>query len=237
MKIYQQIYSHSISWIISWIHESYHSTLNFPLKKLRLNNREGSIQATKAVSSDTSLVEAWGNWEGGRTVWMPNGKSLTGSGAPEAYVVPWVEWRYMDLKLMDFAFHQWACRASICGGKRPCWGLATLPTCDPWRKDVMFDHHIILTSFADRIVVIYNCNARNTWMKHHKALLNDCPFGPEDKVNSPWSSKSMPRCRSNERRTLSLLDNWNPKVRQPDAELKLWMVQLIQMIHTSKILE
>lgn len=37
-------------------------------------------------------------------VWMPNGKSLTGSGAPEAYVVPSVE-RYMDLKLMDFAFN------------------------------------------------------------------------------------------------------------------------------------
>eukprot|EP00434_Breviolum_minutum_P017573 symbB.v1.2.015509.t1/scaffold1160.1/size134679/18 len=31
-----------------------------------LNNREGSIQGTKAVSSDTSLVEAWSNWEGRR---------------------------------------------------------------------------------------------------------------------------------------------------------------------------
>ena len=42
-------------WIISF------DAKCFPLKKLRLNNREGSIQGTKAVSSDTSLVEAWGN--------------------------------------------------------------------------------------------------------------------------------------------------------------------------------
>lgn len=128
------------------------------------------------------------------------------------------------------------CRASSCGGKGTCWGLATLLTCDPWHKDVMFDHHTILTSFADRIVVIYNCNARNTWMKHHKTLLkvkwlSFWAWGQGEFSMEFKEYAEMPQQRAEDHFFVGQLKS------QSQTELKLWMVRLIQMIHASKILE